>query len=191
MNWSLGEVRTLAIKASRGAGLPWGMAEEGGAAVHWLQSYGAPGALAFARYLDWRDHQAVIHDLCPICLGTAIMDAGRKVPARIGRVRQPLLLAPFIAQCVPSGMRLNWDGVEIAVSEAGMVSSASRDALLMDEAECSVERCAARVAETRLRVPDDEADAIARLQAYAARIYAPATEASRMSGAGAGVTDND
>ena len=39
--------------------------------------------------------------------------------------------------------------------------------------------------------PGKEADAIQRLTAFAARTYAPATEASRLSGAGAGTSDND
>jgi len=35
------------------------------------------------------------------------------------------------------------------------------------------------------------ADALARLERLARRTYAPATERSRMAGAGAGLTDND
>lgn len=192
MSWSLGEAKALSIKAARGGGLPWGMAEEAGFAIHWLQSHGAPGVAALAGLLGWRDGLAKVdHDLCPICLGTAIMDAGRGVPAELGRIRQPLLLAPFIAACTPSGMQMAWKGVRLTLSEAGLVTDAGREALLIAEADCTAERGVARVAETTTRVPETEADAIAALSGFAARTYAPATDASRMSGAGAGTSDND
>lgn len=192
MSWSLGEIKALAMKAARGGGMPWGMAEEAGFAVRWLQEQDAPGAAALALYLDWRDTPGAFdHDLCPICLGTALMDCGRPVPERLGRVRQPLLLAPFIASCAPSGMTLAWGEIVLILSEAGLVTDAPREALLTAEAECSANRTAARVAETVMRVPESEAQAVARLTEFAARTYAPATEASRLSGAGAGTTDND
>jgi hypothetical protein len=192
MNWSLGEAKALAIKAARGVGLPWGMAEEAGFAVHWLQSYGAPGLAALADCLEWHDGKPTQrYDFCPIGFGTALSDAGRGVPEDLGRVRHPLLLAPFIAACTPSGMVLRWDGAELVLSEAGLVTTAPRDVLLIDEAACSADRAVAQVASPETRVPETEADAIQRLTAFAARTYAPATEASRLSGAGAGTSDND
>jgi hypothetical protein len=192
MSWSLGEAKALAIKAARGGGMPWGMAEEAGFAVRWLQSHGAPGVAALAAYLDWRDGLAKVdHDLCPISLGTAFMDAGRGVPAHLGRVRQPLLLAPFIAACRPSGIRMQWQGVSLTLSEAGLVTDASRAQALTSEADCTTERTVAQVAHTATRVPEKEATAMAELNHFAARTYAPATEASRLSGAGAGTSDND
>ena len=192
MSWSLGEAKALAIKAARGGGMPWGMAEEAGFAVRWLQSYGLPGLEALADYLDWRDGQPPLtHDLCPIALGTALSDAGRGIPANLGKVRQPLLLAPFIALCAPSGRCLRWDGFEGVISEAGMITTAGRGVLLTEEASCTSERAVARVAATASRVPETEARAIERLNQFAARTYAPATEASRLSGAGAGTSDND
>ncbi len=192
MSWSLGEVKALATKAARGAGLPWGMADEASFAVHWLQANGAPGVAALANYLEWRDQSpSKPHELCPIHLGTAIMDADRGVSEWLGRVRQPLLLAPFIARCSPSGMALKWPDVMLVVSETGLTSDASRTLLLTDEAECSAAPATAQSAERLNRVPETEAEAMARLNHFASRTYAPATEASRMSGAGAGITDND
>ncbi len=191
MSWSLGETRALAIKAARGAGMPWGMAEEAGFAVRWLQANGAPGAAALARYLEWRDGGCEgVHDLCPIGLGTALMDAGRGVPEALGRVRQPLLLVPFVARCTPSGMALRWPGAQLIASEAGLVTDAPRETLLAEEAECEAARAVAQVFDGTTRVPEGEAAAIATLDHFAARTYAPATEASR-AGAGAGTSDND
>ena len=53
MSWSLVETRAMATKATRGAGYSWGLAEEAGFAVHWLQLNGAPGVEALARLLEW------------------------------------------------------------------------------------------------------------------------------------------
>ena len=40
MSYSLNEFEALALKAARGAGLPWGLAEEAGKAVRILSSFG-------------------------------------------------------------------------------------------------------------------------------------------------------
>ena len=37
ISWSLGETAALVTKAARGAGMPWGLADETGLAVSWLQ----------------------------------------------------------------------------------------------------------------------------------------------------------
>ena len=55
MSWSLGEIRALAIKAARGAGMPWGMAEEAGFASHWLLQQGLPGTELLATLLTLHD----------------------------------------------------------------------------------------------------------------------------------------
>lgn len=52
VSWSLGEIEALAIKAARGAGLTWGVAQEAGYAVRWLQASGAPGVAALANLLQ-------------------------------------------------------------------------------------------------------------------------------------------
>ena len=53
MSWSLGETGALALKAARGAGMTWGLAEEASEAVVWLQARGLPGVSALCRYLSW------------------------------------------------------------------------------------------------------------------------------------------
>ena len=55
MSWSLGEVGALAVKAARGAGMPWGLADETGFAVKWLQARSLPGVTALCRYLSRYD----------------------------------------------------------------------------------------------------------------------------------------
>ena len=50
--WSVSETSSLAIKAARGVGMPWGIAEEAGFALRWLTRNGAPGVVAICRYLS-------------------------------------------------------------------------------------------------------------------------------------------
>ncbi len=57
---SRNEIRTLATKAARGAGLPWGVSDEAGRAACWLEARGLTGLSALDRALeglsepDWR-----------------------------------------------------------------------------------------------------------------------------------------
>ena len=48
ISWSLGETAALATKAARGAGMPWGLADETGVAVSWLHAHGIPGLRHYA-----------------------------------------------------------------------------------------------------------------------------------------------
>ena len=47
MSWSLGETGAIALKATRGAGMTWGLAEEASEAIVWLQGRGLPGAVSY------------------------------------------------------------------------------------------------------------------------------------------------
>lgn len=208
MTWSLGETKALAIKAARGAGLAWGLAEEAGFAVHWLQNYGAPGVRALADYLRWRaapdcatrpvwltpsqPHAAVVY--CPVELGAALADAGNDAPVYLGHVRQPLMLVPFIAASnTAAARRLTWRDAEILIFRQGFSASAQPRLLLAEQAECRLaDSDESRPASPRMpRVPETEASYIALLEKFAARTYAPATEQSRLMGAGAGLDDSE
>lgn len=53
-SWSIGETRALAVKAARGSGMPWGMAEEAGYACAWLENHCLPGVTALSALLNHR-----------------------------------------------------------------------------------------------------------------------------------------
>ncbi|KMW60818.1 hypothetical protein AIOL_000983 [Candidatus Rhodobacter oscarellae] len=131
---SLGELQALAAKAARGAGLSWGLAEEAGWAVRWLEARGLAGAAALAGVLPEGAPQ--------IALGAALADGSTPEPP--AEAAQHLLLRPFLEDTPSTQTR-------------------------------------AQISQDTLRV----------LNRYASRTYAPATEASRLAGAGAGLSDND
>jgi hypothetical protein len=63
VNYSLGEIDSLARKATRGAGYSWGMAEEAGKSARWLSAYGFSGADILAQYLTLVAHKS--HEYTP------------------------------------------------------------------------------------------------------------------------------
>ena len=117
MSWSLGETAALALKAARGANLPWGLAEEAAGAVFWLHQRGLPGISALCGYLDIcgydRPGEAA---LCPLEIGTALSDGTRPCPVNaddrldLGFVKAPLLLLPFVATIPPGTVWLTAEG---------------------------------------------------------------------------------
>jgi len=204
MSWSLGETAALALKAARGADLPWGLAEEAAGAVFWLHQRGLPGISALCGYLDicghdWPDGDA----LCPLVTGTALSDGTRPCPTQaderldLGLVKAPLLLLPFVATIPPGTVWLVAEGFGDTARDDRHSDRHSdwHSEWLRGSAPCQLRLGAAaqidpgRASHTRL--PDQFACCVERLTSYAHHTYAPATSQSRLAGAGAGLTDND
>ncbi|KRW96234.1 DUF3726 domain-containing protein [Paracoccus sp. MKU1] len=213
---SRNETEALCLKAARGAGMSWGLAEEAAFAAGWLGAHGIDGAGALLRHLDavgaakfdqlrpwpqpgyWRAASDGV--LCPICLGSALLDhAGLAdgpfaAPVQTDAASQPVLLAPFLAE---AGARL---GGAISLSCAGLALSlgAGQPDTQALAALAGIATAPVRLAPSAFApcpsMPMQPAAVstatIATLEAYALRITVPATEASRR-GAGAGSNDND
>ncbi|MCV6595211.1 MAG: DUF3726 domain-containing protein [Silicimonas sp.] len=203
MSFSLGEVEAMARKAARGAGYPWALADEAGYALRWCEARGfggVSGLAALLKAVDGRDpadftprsltEWQAPGALCPLRAGTALADGapGRAGhPLSLGPVLAPVLILPYLADlarlrggCVAAHLGaaralVAPDGLEISGEwEAGALTLETTGA-----------RPAAQVLNTR---SDPPGDAWARLEYYAARTYAPATEVSRLKGAGADET---
>lgn len=203
MSWSLGETAALALKAARGAGMSWGLAEETAASVVWLHSRGLPGISALCSYLGQYLGQAATPQSpeggCPIMTGCALIDGMMDVPETssqtldLGHVHAPLLLLPFVARLEPGHYWLQAPGLQ------GTVDIANGDGwqshCLRGSGSCTVSLGDRPQVDPALemitRVDGRFTCCVDRLDAYAHRTYAPATGQSRMSGAGAGLTDND
>jgi len=203
MSWSLGETAALALKAARGAGMSWGLAEETAASVVWLHSRGLPGISALCSYLGQDFGVAAAPKSpeggCPIMTGCALIDGMMTVPEtssqtlELGHVHAPLLLLPFVARLEPGHYWLTAPGLP------GTVSITKGDGwqshCLRGSGSCTVSLGDRPQVEPPLemitRVSERFTCCVDRLDAYAHRTYAPATGQSRMSGAGAGLTDND
>ena len=209
MSWSLGETKALAIKATRGCGFSWGLSEEAGFAVEWLQARAAPGVTALAQYLQYCNqlsnipattiHNNVLteqQDYHPLHLGSYMLDADYLIEFSNIQIYKPLLLLPFISEI--SSLKhhsITW-GNNVIMVDKNCVLNDNSPSLLLDKARCtinSVQQETHSIESKKLitRIPSSMAEDIAILEKFAARTYAPDTQESRLSGAGAGVTDND
>ncbi|MGI9489004.1 MAG: DUF3726 domain-containing protein [Geminicoccaceae bacterium] len=214
---SLNEIEVMGKRAARGGGLPWGLAEEAGKAARWLTARGLPGVEQLADILTDNDKrlyvelapaevdgvwQASSRQLCPLITGAAVCDLAAEIAKgrviELGATMRPLLLAPYVAgaaKLTGVAVVLDWDDVKMTLTPDGMAIEGNRDALMAR----GTERVRCRRADEQTNVPASEfvnepavpAAAWARLAALAQRTFAPATEASRLSGAGAGLSDNN
>jgi len=216
MNWSMNEVEVLAKKAARGAGQSWGLAEETGKAVRMLAGQGIDTTGYLVTLLGANDGVAYSDiapadvggvwtaaggQLCPLVTGACLSDRAAEIGA--GRVLTlesiafPVFLIPF-AQAVArqSGrtIRLSWADVSVFADGTQVRVEGNESALTAAEvgrAEiCAVDTPAGHAMEQCDRAAMSQT-AAAGLNGFAQRTYAPATEASRLAGAGAGLSDND
>jgi len=202
---SLGEVEAAARKAARGAGYSWGLAEDAGFAVRWLEARGLGGCAAlvetlrivdgrfkeFAPRSDWTSSSG---QLCPIMVGAALSDRCDK-EASLGPILAPLLLMPVVAFWAskhgqPKVLEVASGRALVDLDKVGIDTAFDDEASIVrihtgpiDDADFHVAKL-----QTRSIVSDETWQ---QLDHFAAKTYAPATEASRLKGAGAGLTDND
>jgi len=213
MSWSLSEIEGLARKAARGSGFSWGMAEEAGKTVRWLAGIGLPGPEVLADFLEAHDRTpharmrpcdtgldtwtAASGVICPISAGAALCDLAQSdAPSRdidIRNCAHPLLLVPFVRAAAEDGAqaeRVIWEGGEFAFAADVRGQSDAPMAPLADIRVQYGVNDALPLPACQLRYDLAEGPA-ARLAALAARTYAPDTEESRTTGAGAGGADTD
>ncbi|WP_341860968.1 DUF3726 domain-containing protein [Gymnodinialimonas sp. 57CJ19] len=183
---SLGELQSLCIKATRGAGRAVGTAEDAGHAVRWLCARGLAGAealVALLRATDGMANAALVGALpgamqvdqgalCPLALGGYLSDIDLVPEGRIGPVYAPLLLRPFLDHLPPYGI----DIMSESASHTPQVIQ-----MIHRETACPAVHSRAQISDETLAV----------LQGLAARTYAPETALRRAEGAGAGLSDND
>jgi hypothetical protein len=211
---SRNEIESLALKAARGAGLSWGLAEEAAAAATWLAERDLPWAETLAELLVRRQAtcppaisgQVVApfrtgSRLCPILTGALLSDLGPSNRSmEVHDLLGPLWLAPFLARWWGRGLaaRLAWAQVSLVVGPHSLwglptppvdglaAPFASRVEIAMVAASAPAHPQPER--RHGYLLPDD---ALRALQALEQRTYVPASAHSRLSGAGAGLLDND
>ena len=194
LDLSLNEVETLAQKAARGAGLPWGAAEDAGRSAAWMARHVGAWAEPLLTLLESPPPAA----LSPLLLAGQLADGA---VAAAARVVQPLWLLPGLlagpGRCNPVALRLGEAEIRCNPDET---PSATLPAAAL--AALPAVPVAVRLGEGRLPgLPYDlparfrrsavPVAAWERLQALAARTYVPASLESRLRGAGAGLLDDE
>ena len=226
IDFSSNEAASLVKLAARGAGYPWGVAEESAYASRWFADQEIDGLSLFAALFNWSDEQVVgdllIHSegdkwagqcgqLCPLMAGCAVNDFADHLDAGHTLVLEHVVCAavllPFLVQ-VSSQIHKR---VEVRWGEQWLVCDASVNDVVKSTPQARLElstqyapvtasiACSNSPRENNgetwsvkssLRV-SSEVSVVQTLKQFAHRTYAPATEQSRLSGAGAGTSDND
>lgn len=216
MNHSLNEIEAQAKRAARGAGFAWGMAEEAARATRWLAAHDLEGPVLLADLLTQNDGvahaqvapasldgvwRAASGALCPLAAGAALNDCADRLATgqsiEMAEISFPLLVVPFgawVALHLKRPVRVSWQDAQIETDGQGIWVSDPQSQI--NVAKAPTLTC--QQADARADVPRQPnlrgavaPDVWERLQVFAHRTYAPATDASRILGAGAGVSDND
>ena len=191
MDLSMNEVEAQSRKAARGAGYSWGEAEDVGKAVRWLCQQGVDGCEHLAELLLAGPDPTN----CPIRLGIHLSDTARILkfnPMYFGLVSNPILMVPFAASAsaqIEQPLAINYDSWSAKVDRsafeiAGEITRIAASAEVMTTAEPP--KPSSLVSRTH-----PQTETWGTLSKFAHRTYAPATEESRILGAGAGLSDND
>ena len=192
MSYSLNEYEALCKKAARGSGMHWGQSEEVGKAARFLGTYGLDdGRLVLRAIKTFGPRNA-------LWLGPALCDEGWdfEEPLVIRGIEAQALMLPFLHMMVPNrnvSLCITWDRFDAIVSSAGIYCILC-DGLYEDGAlDISISKTSRSknevlCAQSRVDIPKDILD---RLNSLAFKTYAPATEESRLKGAGAGFSDNN
>lgn len=210
------ELDALVRKAFRGAGYHWGEAEEAGKAAIWLaRNRLAPATLTLyllggaahnvARLRPAPDKHRWAEtgsETCPLLAGIALADEATSLLkgnlVRFARLHTPGFLLPFLGQLALGrkiGIRLDLPQIEVTVTPYRVDLDGSAEALTkpssatLREVELVPGNTETHASPTfSTEISSDEWD---RLNDFAAKTYVPASEHSRLAGAGAGVADND
>lgn len=219
MSHSLNEIEAMTKKATRGAGLPWGIAEESGKAVRWLAAHQLPGVALMADLLATQDGmdlglfapqslamdspwRADVGALGPLLSGPALNDCADELrngqPLTMLGVSHPMLMLPFAAwaaQYLAQAVRVSWCNVHAVAKGNELWMSGPQDQWILTDPVDMVCVLAPYELQGTPSIPLYRGLVCPTgwdvLSSFAHRTYAPATEESRALGAGAGVSDND
>lgn len=221
MHASLNEIESLCKKAARGAGLSWGLAEEAGKAARWLSAHGLDGPGVLAQQLQENDGCAYAqlapdvraepwqgpgHALCPLIAGATLSDHAQRLRhnghIELRHVAHPQLLLPFassIARQLGLWLELSWEACRLRFAPSGevwLIQAQNLGAASTAQVRCAGVHPTESLAEPHARalagrIPELGDTPQHDLDQLAARTYVPASEASRLLGAGAGLSDNN
>lgn len=206
---SLNEIESTVLKAARGAGYSWGLAEEAAAAARWLALWDLPWHSNLTAVLSReaaaeRDAGAASN---PLLAGIACADRPATFDGDslvLPRVYAPIWLVGVLGNgLAPIFVRLEfaWPTTSIIIQHGIVVSaSGSLDAAIAEPLRISVlaipDNLLARRPTQAFGLPkpgERFVDAVVwnQLAALEANTYVPASAQSRVAGAGAGLSDND
>lgn len=209
---SLGEIDSTALLAARGAGYSWGLAEEAGKSTRWLAARRMPwlpSLLAMLAVSPGETEFVIAGEtirpkrapnMSPLSVGAYIADARQPLPVTLHNVRHPIWLLPFaavLASEMRSPVAIGWLDAKAGLTERAVYQLGNPASLRAEAAsQVRIEPLPTEPSEPPSFVRQSggsqvDPDAWRALEELAGRTYVPATDASRLRGAGAGILDTD
>jgi hypothetical protein len=212
---SMNELDSMTRKAFRGAGYYWGEAEEAGKAATWLACRGFAvlgpvlhllheAQMRLPAMRPMKEGHIIRAEgglLCPVLAGIALSDDAGELRAgqemHYGGLCAPLLVVPFLsATAAAAPLRLVFHSHAGTVEAFGNQCAVHMSPVSAEVGSASLQALApVTLAGGTISVTDHalnvEAAQWEALSAFGARTHVPASARSRLSGAGAGLQDED
>ncbi len=206
--YALGELEALCKKACFGAGFAWGEAEEAAKSVAFLCSYELPAIEALVQVLPLQKSRLrpVIEDkkitspekLCPIMTGIALADRAFDINEQawqISALQSPLLTLPILwraGEFHNKIFRMQGDNWEAHIGKGTFALSGDASVAELESVEVSVvQKAPVSLAVKRFDSISVEEKTEKTLLQFFMQTTVPESDESRISGAGAGLSDND
>ncbi len=208
MRCSLNEIEMTLRKAGRGAGFPFGLAEDVAAAAAWLcaNDRDGTGAALAALAAGYRPRpectfarNAITFAATPVAsVGPSVVDlliaGGGRTKVRVSDIDAPLLLvglAGSTAVASLADMRLEFDGGQaVEISAAGGIKGSTDDLSAAATLGCNMREGVRDRPVVPIGGVEVNKAIWAEITALARKTYVPES-ATSLQGAGAGLTDND
>lgn len=192
---SLNEVEGLARLAARGGGLSWGLADDAGRSARWLAAHGVDWATSLLALLD----QRLPPEQCPLHAGCFLADSAAAVGrCEFARVAAPVwLLPPLLAAAAAHGLAFVLHIGHFEIGGLPPLASARLSKLAAEYAAPVQARFGGAAPLLPFALPHPTSrfvlppDLASRLHVYAARTFVPASDLSRVRGAGSTTRDDD
>jgi hypothetical protein len=205
LNWSGNELRAQVTKAGRGLGYDWGRAKYLGESVLRAEQNGLSALTSFLQLTDTLDtgpsrllHSNLLKgDIATVDvvdLGIALIDHLSRLDFQTPVAFEVVGFSLFLGTLC-YGLTGTDRALQIEIDDIECVVQADRIVVGPEppfQGVCRLRFCPRRFDDWRLVRRFEVTHANAEiLDHLASRVYAPATEASRLAGAGAGLNDND
>jgi len=196
---SLYEIETTVKRSAKSQGLSWGVSEEIGKAVRVLEQSGLQGLESFKNIIDYGFdnliklsdiNQKETSDLCPIHFGIFFQDQSHLKEMHqtfeFKSLQEPLICIPFLIKAAKKNLiyfHIHSDNLKISITPSEMTS------INQNKIPNLVNNFSIRVTPQRQSQYSDKT--WEDLYQLSLETFVEETEEKKLSGAGAGLSDND
>ena len=201
---SLSEIETISKRASRAAGFSWGVAEEVGKNIRWLEMFGLPGIKNlnnfFIKKKDYHfenlnlikaNNKIVRSQFCPIVAGISFLDQIKSLEnlneIKLEKIAYPLLFLPFVSRAseiIGKRLFLKFDDNSFLLNfNSNIFSNFIKSEIISLANIVSI-----KFLDNTDLFSDSEWDELYKLSK---NTFVDESNSLKQSGAGAGLTDND